>query len=155
MEGEEAAYDPYAMYNDTTESISRWKDAIQNDFEARMDWSITSNYADANHHPLAIVNGDTSRQVMQVSVAAGPSVEVDAADSSDPDGDGLSYSWWVFEESSSYIGPVTIQGNSSASATVEVPSSDAEGQNMHVILELSDDGSPSLTAYRRVILNVQ
>ena len=154
MEGEDAPYDPYAMYNDTTESISRWKNAIQNDFESRMDWSITSNYADANHHPIAIVNGDTSRQVMEVSAAAGSSIEFDAAGSSDPDGNELSYSWWVFEASSSYTGSVTIQGNSSASATAEAPS-DAGGQKIHVILELSDDGSPSLTAYRRVILDVQ
>ena len=153
MEGEDAPYDPYGMYNETAESISRWKDAIQNDFEARMDWSISSNYADANHHPIAIVNSDTSRQVVEITAPAGSSVELSADGSSDPDGNELGYSWWVFEEAGTYADAVTVQGNSAASATVEVPS-DAGGQNIHVILELSDNGSPSLTAYRRVIINV-
>jgi len=154
MEGEDAPYDPYGMYNETSESIARWKDAIQNDFEARMDWSITSNYAGANHHPIAIVNGDTSRQVLEVSAPAGSSVELSAAGSSDPDGNELSYSWWVFEEASSYSGSAEVQGNSSTAATLQLPA-DSGGQNLHVILELSDNGSPSLTAYRRVIVQVQ
>ena len=119
-----------------------------------MDWSVTSSYGDANHHPIAVVNGDTTRQVLEVSASAGSSVALSANGSSDPDGNGLVYSWWVYEEPSSYDGSVTIQGNSSASATVEVPSN-AGGRNIHVILELHDNGSPNLYAYRRVIINAQ
>jgi hypothetical protein len=154
MSGEDQAYDPYGMYNEASESIGRWKEALQNDFEARMDWSVTSSYADANHHPIAILNGDTTRQVMEISAAAGSGVELSADGSSDPDSNGLSYSWWMYDEPSSYNGDVTIQGGSSSAATVEVPAN-ASGQNIHVVLEVVDDGSPNLTAYRRVIINVQ
>ena len=154
MAGEDAPYDTYYMYNEDSESISRWSDAIQNDFEARMDWSITSSYADANHHPIAIVNGDTTREVITMDVAAGSTVELSAAGTSDPDGDGLSYDWWFYDEPSSYNGAVTIQGSDSEAASVEVPSG-AGGQNLHIILEVVDGGTPELTAYRRVILNVQ
>jgi hypothetical protein len=154
MSGEDAEYDPYTMYNEASESISRWRDALQNDFEARMDWSVTSNFGDANHHPIAVVNGDATRKVVEVSASAGSNVVLSASGSSDPDEDGLNYSWWMYAEPSSYDGSVTIQGSSSASATVEVPSN-AGGQNIHIILELSDEGTPSLTAYRRVIINVQ
>ncbi len=154
MSGEDQAYDPYGMYNDASESISRWKDALQNDFAARMDWSVTSNYAGANHHPIAVVNGDTSRQVLEVSAAAGSDVSLSAAGSTDPDEDSLSYSWWFYADPSSFSGSVSIQNGSSASATVQVPSN-AGGKNLHIVLELQDSGSPKLTAYRRVIINVQ
>ena len=147
MDGEDAQYDPYNMYNEASESISRWKNALQNDFEARMDWSVTSNYGDANHHPIAVVNGDTTRDVLEVSASAGSSVQLSAAGSSDPDGDGLSYSWWVYDEPSS--GSASIQNASSESATVAVSS----GGSIHVVLEVVDSGSPNLTAYRRVIIN--
>ena len=119
-----------------------------------MDWSITSNYSGANHHPIAVVNGDTTRQVLEVSASAGSSVALSAAGSSDPDGNGLVYSWYFYDEPSSYNGTVTIQNSSSAAATVQVPSN-AGGQTIHVILELRDTGSPNLYVYRRVIINVQ
>ena len=154
MDGEDAEYDPYGMYNEASESISRWKEALQNDFEARMDWTVTSNYADANHHPTAILNEDATRRVLEFSAAAGSTVELSAAGSSDPDGNDLSYSWWFYEEPSSHDDPVTIQGDSSVSAMVEVPSS-AGGQSIHIVLEIQDNGSPSLTAYRRMLINVQ
>ena len=53
----------------------------------------------------------------------------------------------------SYDGSVTIQNDTSESATVAVPSG-AGGETIHVILEIHDDGSPDLTSYRRVILDV-
>jgi hypothetical protein len=156
MDGEDAQYDPYLMYGNTPEgsgAISRWRPAYDNDFEARMDWSVTSTYADANHHPIAVANGDTTREVLEVSTAAGSRVALSAAGSSDPDGDGLTYQWFFHEESSSYSGSVTIENDSAESATLVVPS-DAGGQTLHVILELHDNGSPNLYAYRRVIIDV-
>jgi hypothetical protein len=145
------------MYSDAAEggaSTSRWKTAIENDFAARMDWSITGDYSDANHHPIAVVNGDRTRQVLTVSASPGSSVALGAAGSSDPDGDELVYSWYIYDEPSSYSESVTIQDGASPTATVQIPSN-AGGQAIHVILELGDTGSPSLTVYRRVIINVQ
>jgi hypothetical protein len=37
---------------------------------------------------------------------------------------------------------------------VAIPSN-ARGKNIHIILELHDNGSPNLYAYRRVIINVK
>lgn len=149
MSGEDAQYDPYNMYNEASESISRWKNAIQNDFEARMDWAITSDFGGANHHPIAVVNGDTGRGYVELSAASGSSVQLSAAGSSDPDGDNLSYSWWIFDEASSGSG--SIQDATSQHATVSASS----GSEIHVVLEVVDNGSPNLTAYRRVIIHVQ
>ena len=157
MSGEDQAYDPYTMHGNTGEgsgAIKRWSTAYNNDFEARMDWSIKSNYADANHHPIAVVNGDTTKNVLKVTAAAGSSVELSSVGSSDPDGDTLTYDWFFYDEASSHNGSVTIQGDSSASATVQVPSG-ATGKELHIILELHDNGSPNLYSYRRVVISVQ
>jgi hypothetical protein len=153
----ETKYDPYYMYGNTSEgpeAIKRWRKGYDNDFAARMDWSITSNYADANHHPVAVVNGDTSRRVLEVAASPGSSVTLSAKGSSDSDGDALVYTWSFYDEPSSYDGSVTIQNSSSQTATVEIPS-DAGGKNVHIILVLHDNGSPNLYAYRRVIITVQ
>ncbi len=152
----ETQYDPYYMYGNTSEkaeAIKRWSKGYDNDFAARMDWSITGNYADANHHPIAVVNGDTSRRVLEVSAAPGSSVKLDANGSSDPDHNALNYAWFFCQESSSYNGDVKIEGASFSTATVAVPAN-ASGKNIHVILELHDNGSPSLYAYRRVIIKI-
>jgi hypothetical protein len=37
-------------------SIWRWREAFQNDFAARMDWSY-KDFAHANHNPVVVVNG--------------------------------------------------------------------------------------------------
>lgn len=153
----ETKYDPYYMYGNTPEkakAIKRWSKGYNNNFAARMDWSVTNNYENANHHPTAVLNGDTSRQVLEISASPGSSVSLNTDGSSDPDGDSLNYSWSFYKEPSSYDGEVKIQNNSSSSATVEIPS-DAAGKNIHIILELHDSGSPSLYAYRRVIFNVK
>ena len=112
------------MYGNTSEgaeAIKRWSKGYDNDFAARMDWSITSKYSDANHHPVAVVNGDTSRRVLEVSASPGSSVTLSADGSSDPDGDSLAYSWSFYKEPSSYDGSVKIENELSASATVISP----------------------------------
>jgi hypothetical protein len=119
-----------------------------------MDWTMTNDYSIVNHHPVAVVNDDKTRQVLDVSAAPGSSITLNADGSSDPDGDSLSYSWDFYNEPSSYTGDVSIQNSSSALATVSVPS-DAGGKTIHVILTLHDNGSPNLYAYRRIIINVQ
>jgi hypothetical protein len=152
----EGEYDPYFMYGNTTKgpkAIKRWSKGYDNDFQARMDWSVTSKYADANHHPVAILNRDTSKRILEMSASPGSSVTLSAEGSTDPDRDALTYSWSFYKEPSSYDGSVAIEGHSST-ATVNVPAN-ATGKNIHIILEVHDDGEPNLYAYRRVILNVK
>jgi hypothetical protein len=157
VKGEERVFDPYAMYGNTPDgakAIKRWSKAYDNDFAARMDWSITTKYSNANHHPVAVVNGDASRRVLEVSAAPGSSVSLRADGSRDPDGNSLAYSWSYYQDPSSYDGSVTIKDDSSDSASVSIPP-DAAGKSIHIILEVRDDGVPSLYAYRRLIIRVQ
>ncbi len=153
----ETEYDPYLMFGNTSEgaeAIKRWSEGYDNDFAARMDWSITPQYAEANHHPIAVVNGDTSRSILEVAAVSGSNVRLNAAGTSDPDDDSLTYSWTFYKEPSSYKGPVVIEGRSSAAARVSVPSR-TTGRSIHVVLEVHDDGTPKLLAYRRVIIKVK
>lgn len=153
----ESTYDPYLMYGNTADgaaAIKRWSKGYDNDFAARMDWSTTDKYSDANHHPVAVVNGDLSRRVLEVAALPGSSVILSADGSSDPDNDSLTYSWSFHQPSSSYNESVTIEGDGSAFAKVSIPSNGG-GRSIHIILEVHDDGAPNLYAYRRVIIHVE
>jgi hypothetical protein len=154
---EERRFDPYDMYGNTPEgvqAIKRWSKGYSNDFAARMDWSITSQYSDANHHPVAVVNGDTSRRVLEVSAYPGSAVALSGHGSSDPENDSLTYTWFFYKEPSSYRESVAIAHPSSPAAKVSVPSN-ASGKSIHIILEVHDDGVPNLYAYRRVVIYVK
>ncbi|MEO1619291.1 MAG: nucleoside hydrolase-like domain-containing protein, partial [Planctomycetota bacterium] len=146
----ENEFDPYLMHANTAEgvkAIKRWETAYNNDFAARMDWSITDDYSAANHHPVAVVNEDASRKVLEMSVTAGERVRLDASRSSDPDKDSLKYTWSFYKEPSSSKEAVSIDNASSAIASVSVPRG-ASGQDLHLILQVQDDGVPSLYAFR-------
>ena len=147
---------PYYIYTNTSEgvdSIKKWQTDIHNSLAARMDWTITSKRSEANHFPKAVLNGDMTMQILEMLVKPGEQVTLNASGSSDPDGDTLKYSWQFYKEASSYNGNVSIQDDTSSTVKIAVPSN-ASGKNIHIILVLHDNGSPSLHAYRRVILNV-
>ncbi len=152
----ETKYDPYYMYGNTeegAEAIKRWNKGYDNDFAARMDWSIISNYKDANHHPVAVLSGNKTRSVLQMNASAGDKVELNAEGSTDPDGNTISYKWSFYDEPSSYDGSVSILNDTSIKASIEIPEN-SKGKNIHIILEIYDNGSPNLYAYRRMIINV-
>lgn len=127
---------------------SRFYPAIFNDFCARMDWARNGS---GNRNPVVIVNGDDDLAALQLTPEAGTSVTLDASASSDPDGDKLQFSWWVLSEAGNYNKDVKVSGNDTSHATVEIPP-DAAGKSIHVICEVADDGTPTLTSYRRIIL---
>ena len=137
---------------DSRLTVARWRQAYQNEFEARMDWCVKPRQQ-ANHTPVAVCNDDNGIDVLHIDAMPGGRVELNAKGSSDPDGDRLSYTWWVYPEAGSYWAEAEIEGSRQASAAVRVPK-EAAGRTIHVILEATDDGQPPLTAYRRVIVHV-
>lgn len=80
---------------DLYKPIWRWVPDFQRDWAARADWCVES-YAEANHPPNVVVNGESGKDVVRVETQPGSTVEVDAAGTSDPDGDGLEYHWWNY-----------------------------------------------------------
>lgn len=151
-------------------TIWRWRDAFQNDFAARMQWSLPPNTSRANHHPIISINGSTAMAPLNLTVEAGSSVSLDAARTIDPDGDRLSFCWFQYKEPGTndwnVAGKVpalnvsTSQGGRLAQVQVpaEKESCNGEGFNpsgcwlLHLILEVTDSGYHPLTSYRRVLL---
>jgi hypothetical protein len=131
-------------------TIWRWREAFQHDFAARMDWCVAASYGDANHNPRAVLAGSEDRSVLSRRVRSGARVELDASASTDPDDDALRFRWWHYPEASTHPGPLAIQADGPR-ARLAVPRG-RPGRTLHVILEVWDDGTPSLVSYRRVVL---
>jgi hypothetical protein len=126
----------------------RWAGAAQNDFAARMQWTLTPRYRDGNHAPeVRIAAGDTLR------VRPGTTVTLRAR-TADPDRDRVATRWWQYLEEGTYPGVVTVAGRGHGRAAVTVPADATRGQTISVILEGTDDGGFPLTRYDRVILRV-
>jgi Protein of unknown function (DUF1593) len=147
-------------------SVWRWRDAYQNDFAARMDWTI-KDFTQANHNPVVVVNGKPGAAPIEIETTAGQTITLDTAGSSDPDGQSLSYRWFLYPEAgltgtqgadvslSGEIGPVAKIIAKSPCRALWLPRGPCQGSGfMHVILAVTDNGKPPLTSYRRVIIKV-
>lgn len=148
-------------------TVWRWREAFQNDFAARMTWTV-ADYKHANHNPIAIVNGQTGTTPIEMDVRVGQSITLDAGMSTDPDGNKLRFHWFHYAEASMENGNlaaltlteadtprVTVRADA-ACRPLWLPIVPCKGDGIaHVILAVTDDGSPELTSYRRVILHVR
>ena len=76
--------------------------------------------------------------------------KLDASSSSDPDGDELTFKWWLLSAAGTYTQDVKISNSQSSVAEVEIPHGSA-GKTLHLICEVTDDGTHALTSYRRII----
>jgi hypothetical protein len=130
-------------------SLKRWAIHLQNDFRARMDWCV-SDFSNANHPPIVRVADDV-RQV----VGSGAKVSLDARKSTDPDEDRLKFEWVYYPEPGTYRGAApVIDAAESAQGSFLAPKVDS-AQTIHIVLNVTDDGSPPLTRYQRVVVTVQ
>ncbi len=125
----------------------RWFDAIQNDFASRADWCVKP-YDQANHPPVVKL-----AHALDLKVRAGDSVSLSAKGTTDPDGDALTYRWWQYEDADSAKSRVTIADASTPQASFVVP--DEPGKQVHIILEVTDNGTPPLVRYQRVVCDIQ
>jgi hypothetical protein len=149
-------------------TVWRWRAAYQNDFAARMDWT-TKDFANANHAPRVVVSGIAGNAPIIVDAEVGKPLTFDAAGTKDPDGDALDYHWFHYREAGFVPGGALAELALSGADTPRVSvtataacrpdwlrsnQSCREGV-AHLILAVTDHGTPALTAYRRVILTVK
>ncbi|CAG8089287.1 unnamed protein product [Penicillium salamii] len=151
-------------------TIWRWRSAFQNDFAARMQWSLPANVSKANHHPVISVNGSASLAPLNITATAGSTITFNAGATSDPDGDSLSFNWFQYLEPGSTDWNVSGQvpalnvtsTNGGRGARVQIPAAsdscngkavtDSGCWLLHLILEVTDDGHHPLTSYRRILI---
>ncbi len=145
-------------HTDNHATIWRWRSAYQNDFAARMDWTIKP-YDEANHPPVPKL-GHADR----LTAKPGDEIQLSAEGSTDPDGDALSYEWFYYGEAGTLLTsagttgqPVPIKNFDQVKASFVVPTQRVMPGvgSMHIILAVTDHGTPRLTRYRRVIVDVK
>ena len=146
-------YRDVVYHNSRHAAWFRWREPVQHDFAARMDWSVTPEYDDANHNPVAVFRGEAGYDVVYLQAKPGDVVRLDATGSTDPDGDMVAYEWFTYPEPGTYEGEVAIEEPGDQDTRVLIPEG-AAGTTIHIVLSVTDDGMPSLTRYRRIVITV-
>lgn len=144
-----------SFYTSNQATIWRWREAYQNDFAARMDWCVKPR-AGTNHNPVVVVNSVGGKQPLHLNVKPGDRVVLTAKGSNDPDGDAISCHWFYYAEAGSPSqnpDHVAMDGGYAETATITIP--EGSWTQLHFILEVADQGAPSLRSYRRVIIDRQ
>jgi hypothetical protein len=160
-------------------TAARWFGAAQRDFAARMRWTVTSQYEGANHNPIVEV---LLPDALDIEARPGETVVLKGS-AVDPDGDHITGRWWQYVEAGTYPNAVeltnlaepkpapvltvpakVVPGSPEIADAIEseievtyqfvVPQDAEDGQTLHFILEVQDNGTPSLTAYQRVVVTV-
>lgn len=123
--------------------------AIFNDFAARMDWAA---YGKGNRNPVVIINNIGGIDPIFIETEPVKEVSIDASQSFDPDNDNLSFKWWIIPEAGTNDKDIAILEKNSSKITIKIPIDIGE-KSIHLICEITDNGIPTLTSYRRIILN--
>jgi len=173
-------YDPYTEQYEAQYTLSRWFDAIQNDFAERTSWCVESDDSKVNHAP-----GVSVKQGIDITAKAGDKVTL-TAEGEDQDGDNLTYNWWHYFEADTYdpnesytteaepllaggmqldvqrkvgddekLDTIDITNADQAEMSFTVPEDAKSGDTIHMIAEVTDDGSHTLKHYQRVIITVK
>lgn len=136
-------------YKGNAETIWRWRQEFQNDFAARMLWT-TKAFNECNHPPVpSLAHSD------RLTVESGEQFHLNAAGTTDPDGDSMSYLWFQYAEAGTYKGIVSFRPYSPNLYDIPVTAPVVDSvQAIHFILKVTDKGTPALTRYKRVIVSV-
>lgn len=142
-----------SSYTSEQATVWRWREAYQHDFAARMDWCVAEKYEDANHNPLAVLNGESGKDILELTAKAGDRIELSAQGSSDPDGDEFDIAWFIYPEAGTYNGAVELSAVEGVRTSFTAPEVKT-ASTIHAILQLKDRGTPPLFSYRRAIITV-
>lgn len=123
---------------------TRWLKTIQEDLAARADWCIKP-YAKANHAPVINV-----KEGEKITAKAGQEIQLHI-DAKDPDNNAVFLKAWCYVEAGTGEAAIQLKGKI---GTAKIPVTAKKGDSFHFIIEGNDNGSPSLTRYKRVIVTV-
>jgi hypothetical protein len=130
-------------------ATARWFEFAQRDFAARLKWTVTPTVAGANHRPHVSVKSG-------LSVTAAPGITVRlAATASDPDQNTLTIKWWQYADAGTYPGRIAFSAADALTTTFQAPQDATNGQTIHVLIQVTDNGAPPLTSFQRVIVTIK
>jgi hypothetical protein len=135
-------------YDTSYKYVNYFYPANFNNFAARMDWAQSGS---GNRNPVVIINNDSSFSVLNVKPMVGTKVTLNGSPSYDPDGNTLTFKWWVMAAAGTYSQSISIANASANSCSIDIPANSLE-KTIHIICEVKDNGTPNLTSYRRVII---
>lgn len=142
------------LYNNEFTPVWRWRRAMYNDFMCRMDWCV-EDFENANHAPVAAINGDNEEKILLVTCKAGEKISFDASATTDSDGDNIEYNWWIYREPGTFSGRIEIPNANKTLVKIQIPK-EAKGKEIHLVLEVKDDNKiASMYDYRRVVISVE
>lgn len=143
------------VYENEFAAVWRWRLAMLNNCQARWDWCVKP-FDEANHHPVAAIDGDKTNAILRRRAKAGDALTLDASASTDPDGDALLFHWYIYPEAGTYRGDIDdLVEAKGARCSFRIPD-DAGGEQIHLILEVADDSDiVQLIDYRRVVVDVE
>src|SRR5690606_31952244 len=152
QQGEDNTTHAYTNHKGDTYAICRkylehFYPATFNNFAARMDWA---NSGKGNKNPVVVINKNNGLKSITLKPQAGKRVKLNASKSYDPEGDSLTFKWWVQPEAGSFSQSIKIENETTDTATIEIPHNSA-GKTFHVICEVTDNGTHNLTSYQRII----
>jgi hypothetical protein len=130
-------------------ATARWFELAQKDFAARLKWTVTPTFAGANHEPVVTITSG-----LNLAAAPGATVRL-AATASDPDKNALTIKWWQYGDADTYPGIVTFANPDALTTTFQVPTDATTGHTIHALIQVTDNGSPALTSFQRVIVTVK
>jgi Protein of unknown function (DUF1593) len=159
--------DTVAGHTSDQATIWRWRSAFQNDFAARIGWTMLP-YAKANHSPVVVVNGNADDAPLRLAAKTGEPLKLDATASTDPDHQPLDFQWFAYPEAgftgAAPAAQLRIGHASSPHPKVTVTARCApawlplvscpKSNSVHLILAVTDRGTPRLTRYRRIIVEI-
>lgn len=135
-------------FNDHKVTLWRWRDDFQNDFAARIEWCMKP-FGEANHPPVPVLNHST-----ELIVKSGEGFGFDASNSTDPDGDSLSFLWFNYPEAGSYKKIIKIDSAENSHGAYIIAPKVEKRETAHFILKVTDKGTPALSRYKRIIVTI-
>lgn len=135
------------QYDSMSATIWRWRDAIQDDFAARMQWTLNQSISKVSHPPLVNVNGSAGPSSLQFQLGASQSLILDAGGTCDADHPGnlsqLEFEWF------GYPLPAGFDAQQALSIRPLAPRSGTEG-----VLAVNEAGFTNVTLGPRVEISL-
>jgi hypothetical protein len=94
---------------------ARFLAAAQNDLAARMQWSVTPKFSDANHPPMVRIKGP-----LEITAGPGSTVQLQG-EVSDPDQNPVKVTWWQYSDAGTYPGDIAFSDPTALITTFRVP----------------------------------